>query len=241
LHDAVRDERRDAVHQSDQSAGVFRDRSSGDLDAGEGHRSPIQRSLRRCEDGRRVRRGGGTAFAKPRSAADRARDRQGQRKQLGIDRAENAGLDQRGNRTPRPTIDREDQAHRHERSGDADLSVSGNAGIVTERVVSSPEKKRGVVMEDKIVIIGAGPTGLGAAYRLRELGYKNFQMYERLDHLGGLASSYTDSAGFTWDVGGHVMFSHYKYYDECFDDLMGKDFQMNMRECWVRMFDTWVP
>jgi protoporphyrinogen oxidase len=96
-------------------------------------------------------------------------------------------------------------------------------------------------MEPKIVIIGAGPTGLGAAYRLKELGYRNFHMYERCDHLGGLASSFTDSAGFTWDIGGHVMFSHYKYYDKCFDDLMGNDFQMNMRECWVRMFDRWVP
>ena len=95
--------------------------------------------------------------------------------------------------------------------------------------------------EPKIVIIGAGPTGLGAAYRLKELGYKNFHMYERSDHLGGLASSFTDPAGFTWDIGGHVMFSHYKYYDECFDKLMGKDYQMNMRECWVRMFDSWVP
>src|SRR3954471_12619636 len=95
--------------------------------------------------------------------------------------------------------------------------------------------------EKKIVIIGAGPTGLGAAYRLKELGYKNFHMYERSDHLGGLASSFTDSAGFTWDIGGHVMFSHYKYYDDCFDKLMGDDYQMNMRECWVRMFDSWVP
>jgi protoporphyrinogen oxidase len=95
--------------------------------------------------------------------------------------------------------------------------------------------------ERKIVIIGAGPTGLGAAYRLKELGYKNFHMYERSGHLGGLASSFTDSAGFTWDIGGHVMFSHYKYYDQCFDDLMGSDYQLNNRECWVRMFDTWVP
>jgi len=96
-------------------------------------------------------------------------------------------------------------------------------------------------MEKKIVILGAGPTGLGAGYRLKELGYKNFQLYDRLPHVGGLASSYTDSAGFTWDVGGHVMFSHYKYYDQCFDDLMGSDYQLNMRECWVRMFDNWVP
>src|SRR5688572_5503932 len=96
-------------------------------------------------------------------------------------------------------------------------------------------------MEPKIVIIGAGPTGLGAGYRLKELGYKNFQIYDRLPYIGGLASSFTDSAGFTWDIGGHVMFSHYKYYDKCFDDLMGSDFQLNMRECWVRMFNSWVP
>ncbi|HEY8747375.1 MAG TPA: FAD-dependent oxidoreductase [Tepidisphaeraceae bacterium] len=96
-------------------------------------------------------------------------------------------------------------------------------------------------MTGKIVIIGAGPTGLGAAYRLKELGYENFQLYERSPQIGGLASSFTDSAGFTWDIGGHVMFSHYKYYDDVFDKLMGKDFQLNNRECWVRMFESWVP
>src|SRR2546423_6115908 len=93
----------------------------------------------------------------------------------------------------------------------------------------------------RFVILGAGPTGLGAAYRLKELGHHNFQIYERSAHIGGLASSFTDSAGFTWDIGGHVMFSHYKYYDDCFDTLMGKDYQLNMRECWVRMFNNWVP
>jgi protoporphyrinogen oxidase len=96
-------------------------------------------------------------------------------------------------------------------------------------------------MQEKIVILGAGPTGLGAAYRLAELGYTNFHMYDRLPYLGGLAASFTDSAGFTWDIGGHVMFSHYTYYDKVFDELMGDDFQLNMRESWVRMFDTWVP
>src|SRR5207302_1513351 len=77
-------------------------------------------------------------------------------------------------------------------------------GPYNEGVRMTPQKK--------FVIIGAGPTGLGAAYRLKELGYKNFHVYERSSHLGGLASSFTDSAGFTWDIGGHVMFSHYKYY-----------------------------
>jgi protoporphyrinogen oxidase len=95
--------------------------------------------------------------------------------------------------------------------------------------------------EPRILIIGGGPTGLGAAYRLKELGYTNFHLYERSGHIGGLASSFTDEKGFTWDIGGHVMFSHYKYYDECFEKLMGDDYQLNMRECWVRMFNSWVP
>ena len=96
-------------------------------------------------------------------------------------------------------------------------------------------------MQPKIVILGAGPTGLGAAYRLKELGYRNFEIYDSLDHAGGLSSSYVDDQGFTWDIGGHVMFSHYKYYDDVFDKLMGSDYQLNMRECWVRMFNDWVP
>ena len=93
----------------------------------------------------------------------------------------------------------------------------------------------------KVVILGAGPTGLGAAYRLQQLGYENYHLYDRLPYLGGLAGSFTDDAGFTWDIGGHVMFSHYQYYDDVFDELMGDDYQLNDRECWVRMFEAWVP
>ncbi|HEX6213166.1 MAG TPA: NAD(P)-binding protein, partial [Vicinamibacterales bacterium] len=67
--------------------------------------------------------------------------------------------------------------------------------------------------EPRIVIIGAGPTGLGAAWRLHELGHHNWVLYESTDHPGGLASSVVDTQGFTWDLGGHVLFSHYKYFD----------------------------
>lgn len=95
--------------------------------------------------------------------------------------------------------------------------------------------------EPKIVIIGAGPTGLGAAYRLKELGYTNFKIFDRNPYIGGLAHSFVDPQGFTWDIGGHVMFSHYAYYDQCFEKLMGTDFTLNNRESWVRMFETWVP
>lgn len=95
--------------------------------------------------------------------------------------------------------------------------------------------------EPRFVIIGAGPTGLGAGYRLKELGYRNFQVYDGAPYVGGLAASFTDRAGFTWDIGGHVMFSHYAYYDRCFEKLMGDEFSLIDRESWVRMLGRWVP
>ncbi len=93
----------------------------------------------------------------------------------------------------------------------------------------------------RIAILGAGPTGLGAAFRLKELGYANFQVFDRHNYIGGLAHSFVDDHGFTWDIGGHVMFSHYAYYDRVFEMLMGDQFTLNNRESWVRMFERWVP
>ncbi|HUQ81316.1 MAG TPA: FAD-dependent oxidoreductase [Gemmatimonadaceae bacterium] len=93
----------------------------------------------------------------------------------------------------------------------------------------------------RIVIIGAGPTGLGAGYRLRELGYTNFKILESRHKVGGLASSERSPKGFTYDIGGHVLFSHYEYFDRLFDRLMGDDYQELLRESWVWMFDRFLP
>jgi protoporphyrinogen oxidase len=64
----------------------------------------------------------------------------------------------------------------------------------------------------RILILGAGPTGLGAAYRLDELGHVNYLILEASEKSGGLAKSHVEN-GYTWDHGGHVTFSHYDYYD----------------------------
>lgn len=74
----------------------------------------------------------------------------------------------------------------------------------------------------KIVILGAGPTGLGAAYRLHELGYTNFEVIEAAPEPGGLARSVIDEKGFTWDMGGHVIFSHYQYFDDALDNTISE-------------------
>lgn len=95
--------------------------------------------------------------------------------------------------------------------------------------------------QQRIVIIGAGPTGLAAAYRLRELGHTNFALLEASDHVGGLAASEVSANGFTYDIGGHVLFSHYEYFDRLFDRLLGDEYQELKRESWVWMFDRFLP
>jgi protoporphyrinogen oxidase len=93
----------------------------------------------------------------------------------------------------------------------------------------------------RIVILGAGPTGLGAAYRLQELGHGDWDIYERNDHVGGLAASYKDDKGFTYDTGGHVLFSHYKYFDELVDRLLVDNYSNINREAWIWMMDRYLP
>ena len=55
-----------------------------------------------------------------------------------------------------------------------------------------------------LLIVGAGPTGLGAAWRLAANGKTNWLLCETADDAGGLAGSVVDEQGFTWDLGGHV-------------------------------------
>lgn len=93
----------------------------------------------------------------------------------------------------------------------------------------------------RFVIVGAGPTGLGAGYRLREAGFENFRMLEARGKVGGLAASETSPNGFIYDIGGHVLFSHYQYFDRLFDTLMGDEYQELVREAWVWMCDRFVP
>src|SRR6266576_5810788 len=88
-------------------------------------------------------------------------------------------------------------------------------------------------MDKKVVIIGAGPTGLGAAYRLHELGYDNWILYEKSEGVGGHSTSHVDGNGFVWDEGGHVIFSHYPYFDKLIDTMLGKEVHERIRESWI--------
>lgn len=91
------------------------------------------------------------------------------------------------------------------------------------------------------IILGAGPCALGAGYNFSKLGASDWQIFESNDHVGGLSTSFVDEHGFTWDVGGHVLFSHYDYFDHVVDEALKGAWYEHQRESWVRIFGTWVP
>lgn len=93
----------------------------------------------------------------------------------------------------------------------------------------------------RIVIIGAGPTGLGAAHRLQELGHDDFLVVDRAPYFGGLATSFVDEKGFTWDFAVHVAHSHYRYVDALMDQLLPDGFYHHQRASWVREYGRFIP
>jgi protoporphyrinogen oxidase len=95
--------------------------------------------------------------------------------------------------------------------------------------------------QPRIAVIGAGPTGVGAGYRLHELGYENWALYEKSPDVGGHATSHVDDIGFLWDEGGHVIFSHYPYFDRLVEEALGNEVHECVRESWIVNGKSWVP
>ncbi|KAJ1547466.1 hypothetical protein HK405_005764 [Cladochytrium tenue] len=94
-----------------------------------------------------------------------------------------------------------------------------------------------------VLIVGAGPTGLGAAKRLHQLQHSSWLLVDAFEQPGGLASTDCTPEGFLFDVGGHVIFSHYKYFDDVLDDALPKpeDWFIHQRVSYVRSKGVWVP
>lgn len=104
----------------------------------------------------------------------------------------------------------------------------------------------------KVVIIGGGPCGLGAAWRLNELNHNvqkgqpgaptDWCLVDMAADAGGLARSFVDEKGFTWDVGGHVIFSHYQYFTQVVEHVLRNiGWNEKVREAWAWMRERWIP
>jgi protoporphyrinogen oxidase/glycosyltransferase involved in cell wall biosynthesis len=80
----------------------------------------------------------------------------------------------------------------------------------------------------KCVIIGAGPTGLSAAYHLD----KDTLLLDKNSTIGGWCRSIEDK-GFTFDYAGHIMFSNDAYVQKLYQILLGDNVHWQNREAWV--------
>ena len=78
------------------------------------------------------------------------------------------------------------------------------------------------------LILGAGPTGLSAAYHYRA----GSVLVEREAKVGGWCRSIEDT-GFTFDHAGHIMFSDDPYVQDLYRLLLGDNVHWQEREAWV--------
>ncbi len=73
-----------------------------------------------------------------------------------------------------------------------------------------------------LVIIGAGPAGLTAAYELAGLGLKPL-LLEKTDKVGGLARTEIYQ-GYRFDIGGHRFFTKSRKVQKLWETILGEDF-----------------
>ena len=118
-----------------------------------------------------------------------------------------------------------------------DKTVEGMAGkiesAVRDRIDPSSESaagghSTGAGFGPPVVVIGAGPTGLSAAYHLGE----DALLLEANATVGGWCRSHVDN-GFTFDWAGHIMFSNDPYVHEMYELLLGDNVHWQNREAWI--------
>jgi len=77
-------------------------------------------------------------------------------------------------------------------------------------------------MVDQVVIIGAGPAGLTAAYLLSRAGVGVTVLEQDPTYVGGISRT-VEYKGFRFDIGGHRFFSKSREVEDLWTELLGDD------------------
>jgi protoporphyrinogen oxidase/glycosyltransferase involved in cell wall biosynthesis len=109
----------------------------------------------------------------------------------------------------------------------AGIAQTAPAGLKDGKV-NPLRPQQGGAQKTGTVIIGAGPTGLSAAYHLGA----DTVLLERLGSVGGWCRS-VDDHGFTFDYAGHIMFSTDPYVLKLYEVLLGDNLHWQNREAWI--------
>ncbi|KNZ56925.1 hypothetical protein VP01_2286g7 [Puccinia sorghi] len=88
-----------------------------------------------------------------------------------------------------------------------------------------------------LLIIGAGPTGLGAARRLHQLKNESYLVVDEQSEAGGLASTDVTTEGFLFDVGGQLPI---EYQVSCIDGLIDAAEERSRAVAKPKNFDEWI-
>ena len=75
---------------------------------------------------------------------------------------------------------------------------------------------------DRLVVIGAGPAGLTAAYLAAKEGYR-VTVLEGTDEIGGISKT-AQYKGYRFDIGGHRFFTKITPVQEFWEEILGDDF-----------------
>ncbi len=75
--------------------------------------------------------------------------------------------------------------------------------------------------DDRVVIIGAGPAGLTAAWELSRLGIPA-TVFEADDIVGGIARTGSHH-GYRYDIGGHRFFTKVSFVEDIWREILGDD------------------
>ncbi|HLK68616.1 MAG TPA: FAD-dependent oxidoreductase [Bryobacteraceae bacterium] len=89
-------------------------------------------------------------------------------------------------------------------------------------------KHSGARTDVSALVVGAGPTGLSAAFHLGE----DSLLLEQNSRVGGWCRS-IEVAGFTFDYAGHIMFSGNPYVHQLYQMLLGDNVHWQDREAWI--------
>ncbi len=74
----------------------------------------------------------------------------------------------------------------------------------------------------RVVVLGAGLTGLSTVYHLEKLGFEDVVLFEQHESHGGLARS-VQHDGFTFDYTGHLIHINDPYFQKFINTVMGPD------------------
>lgn len=117
-----------------------------------------------------------------------------------------------------------------------DRTADAMQSLLEQAAGKSQASTRGLRQnEAPVIVIGAGPTGLSAAYHLGDRAL----LLEQNNQVGGWCRS-VHVNGFTFDYAGHIMFSSEPYVHQLYKLLLGDNVHWQDREAWIYSKNTYT-